>query len=195
MSLSLIGRLPASHPRTSEWIFPSVEQDDDMPQRCTMGYHPSQWHHVRAHRAANANAGIAKWTLYTPSLDQMHIAPIPVSLHVLSSPLQPNGALAGTRACDTAGSLYGEPQWVGKQILAAAAFKAPLRPIVARIGPLCGAGGTGLSVSSTHQLCRQSSFQTYPCLSRVRVPISTSSCSPLRVRDAHDEHTRSAPPL
>ena len=40
---------------------------------------------------------------------------------------------------DTVRSAYGESKWVGEQILAAAAFETPLRPITIRVGPLCGA--------------------------------------------------------
>ncbi|KIJ62318.1 hypothetical protein HYDPIDRAFT_114825 [Hydnomerulius pinastri MD-312] len=39
---------------------------------------------------------------------------------------------------DAAGSAYGESKWVGEQILAAAASKTPLRPIVVRLGQMCG---------------------------------------------------------
>ncbi|KAF8132584.1 hypothetical protein EV363DRAFT_1583468 [Boletus edulis] len=42
-------------------------------------------------------------------------------------------------ACDAAGGAYGESKWVGEQILAVAASETPLRPIIIRVGPLCGA--------------------------------------------------------
>lgn len=42
-------------------------------------------------------------------------------------------------ACDAAGGAYSESKWVGEQILAAAASETPLRPIIIRVGPLCGA--------------------------------------------------------
>ncbi|KAG8221465.1 hypothetical protein J3R82DRAFT_1672 [Butyriboletus roseoflavus] len=42
-------------------------------------------------------------------------------------------------ACDAAGGVYGESKWVGEEILAAAASETPLRPIIVRTGPLCGA--------------------------------------------------------
>ena len=42
-------------------------------------------------------------------------------------------------ACDAAGSAYSESKWVGEQILTVAASETPLRPIIIRVGPLCGA--------------------------------------------------------
>ena len=42
-------------------------------------------------------------------------------------------------ACDAAGGMHGESKWVGEQILVAAASETPLRPIIVRVGPLCGA--------------------------------------------------------
>lgn len=53
-----------------------------------------------------------------------------------SGPVVPEGPVG---ACDAAGGVYGESKWVGEQILAAAASETPFRPIVIRIGPLCGA--------------------------------------------------------
>ncbi|KAF9223090.1 hypothetical protein BS17DRAFT_734654 [Gyrodon lividus] len=40
---------------------------------------------------------------------------------------------------DAAGSVYGESKWVGEQLLTAAASQTPLRPIIVRMGHLCGA--------------------------------------------------------
>ncbi|KAF8552805.1 NAD(P)-binding protein [Imleria badia] len=51
-------------------------------------------------------------------------------------PAAPEGPVG---ACDAAGGAYGESKWVGEQILAAAASETPLRPIIIRVGPLCGA--------------------------------------------------------
>lgn len=41
--------------------------------------------------------------------------------------------------CDAVGNPRGKSKWVGEQILAAAASETPLRPIIVRVGPLCGA--------------------------------------------------------
>ncbi|KIK95787.1 hypothetical protein PAXRUDRAFT_826672 [Paxillus rubicundulus Ve08.2h10] len=40
---------------------------------------------------------------------------------------------------DVAGSVYGESKWVGEQILTAAASQTTLRPIIIRMGHMCGA--------------------------------------------------------
>ena len=53
-----------------------------------------------------------------------------------TSAVAPQGPIS---ACDAAGSTYGESKWIGEQMLAAAASRTPLRPIVVRLGPLCGA--------------------------------------------------------
>ncbi|KAH0828740.1 male sterility protein-domain-containing protein [Lanmaoa asiatica] len=50
-------------------------------------------------------------------------------------PVAPEGP-AG--ACNAAGCVLGESKWVGEQILVAAASKTALRPIIIRVGPLCG---------------------------------------------------------